>query len=267
MSTYYAWPSNFPDVGSSVEVGRLMKHPLFEKAKKQGDAAAADQLVWDLADRAQMHATAARRPHARLIVVAAADAANQIPAAFARLFARESGLPLDSGALKANSPKHTGKNAIYRFSHRAQFAGKVTTGANYIVIDDVMTQGGTISELRQWIQRQGSRVAEIATLAHTPSMVMSNGRRLAPDRETLKALDVKHGLQAVSTLLKDFSIYGGLAHALTESEARFILKYRSLTELREDLAQATEKEPSKAMSNSAPLPQPRAAGERRAIVA
>lgn len=252
----FAWPTKFPPVACVVPVPVLMKHPDFDAAKKRGDAAAAKRLVEALAQPEPFRKLAALHPNARLICVGGDDAtaANQIPGAFARYAADVTHLPLDAGVLKANSPKHTGKGALQRFLSRAQFDGQISTGANYIALDDVMTQGGTISELRQFLQRQGSRVVAVATLAFTDSTVMSDGQHLAPTVETRRALMGRFGLSALGQLLDEFAIYDGNALALTESEGRMILRYQNLDVLRlallEEKAKLDQAQP-------APLPRPR----------
>jgi hypothetical protein len=228
----YAWPTNFPAVCSSLAVGGLMGHPCFEAAKKQGDLKAARELAADLLDAAALRAFARRHANARLISVGGLPGdANQIPRAFAEAVAGATGLGLDFGVTKANSPKHTGSNAIRRFMSRAEFEGRAVAGATYIMLDDVMTQGGTISELRQFIQRGGSRAVGVATLAFTASRNFSDGIHLAPTPGTRREVAERFEEKGLRELLASHGIYEGNPDAMTESEARLVLRYDSLEKL------------------------------------
>lgn len=258
---YHPWPSKFPLVTSTRAVGELMRHPDFDAAKHNGDRAAADRVVSALIDPNAIAALARTHRGARLVVVGGASTdANQIPAAFADAVARISGLPLDRGLLRVNSPKHTGKSAIGRFIARAKFAGSLQPGANYIALDDVMTQGGTISELRQFINRNGSRLVAIATLAHTKSTVMSDGRQIAPTAETRARLVAQFDPKRLQHVLRQFDVYEGDILSLTESECLMLCRFKTL----EELETALKTEAEKAIP-AAPLPESAAAESARKV--
>ncbi|WP_415907006.1 phosphoribosyltransferase [Oleiharenicola sp. Vm1] len=225
----FPWPKGFPRIYSTATVEQVSGHPDFEAAK-HGDRTAAVRLVDSIADRDLMRAVGLRYPGAGLVVVASptAENGNQIPYAFASLFSTRSGLPLQQGVVKTNKPAHTGRGAAYRFAHRAEYAGHLDAGRNYVLLDDVATQGGTISELRQFVYQQRASVVAVATLAYTPSRAMSDGRTLPITRETFVALDQKHGMENVSRMLAGLGIYEGNVQCLTESEAKLIFKAQSL---------------------------------------
>lgn len=231
-----------------------MRHPDFSAAKHGGDRAAADRLVASLIDPEAIAQFTQNYRGARLVVVGGSrEDANQIPAAYAEAMERISGLPLDRGLLRTNSPKHTGKSALGRFLARARFGGGLRPGANYIALDDVMTQGGTISELRQFINQSGSHLVAVATLAHTRSSVMSNGLQIAPTLATRRNLHERFG-KKLGELLKTFDVYEGNVHALTESECLLLCRFRSL----EEIEQALHEEAGRA-SSAEPLPSERVA--------
>lgn len=232
----YSWPTNFPSVASTVPVGALMRHPMFDAAKRQGDIEAARKIVRELPDWKTLEVVGRRfaLQHARLVVVGGDPAApNQIPRAFGERLSEVSGCPLDNGILRANSPKHTGKSALARLLSRAQYAGRLRRGAHYVAVDDVMTQGGTISELRQFINLHGARMVGVVTLAFTNSTVMSDGLQIAPSLETRRLLSERYPSAELSELLSEFGIYSGDTGALTESEARCILRFPTIARLRE----------------------------------
>jgi len=247
---YYPWPSKFPPVASTRSVGELMRHPDFDAAKHGGDRAAAERLVADLLDPDSVAALVRAHRNARLVVVGGATSdANQIPAAYADAITKLSALPLDRSVLRINSPKHTGKSAVGRFIARAQFAGALRAGANYIALDDVMTQGGTISELRQFITRNGSRLVAVATLAYTKSSVMSNGLQIAPTAETRARLIAQFNPKQLGALLKSYGVYDGDILSLTESESLMLCRFKTIEQL--DSALRSEAE---TMVSPVPLP-------------
>ena len=229
----YAWPTNFPPVCTKARVSALMRHPSFKDAKLGGDFEAAERLVYDLIDVQGLRELSYRNVGARIVVVGGGPAdTNQIPRAYAEAVSRVMECPLDLGVLKANSPKHTGKSAMRRFLSRAEFAGRITRGATYIAVDDVMTQGGTVSELRQFLQAQGSRVVAVATLAFTDSSVMSDGIHIAPTADTRRKIASQFPADELKALFLSNGIYQGNPLALTESEARMVLRYKTIEELR-----------------------------------
>lgn len=236
----YAWPTNFPAVSATVPVGALMRHPDFNAAKRCGDIEAARRIVSELPDWAAIEKVGRRYAmhRARLVVVGADPAApNQIPRAFGERLAAITGCPLDNGILRANSPKHTGKSALARLLARAQYAGTLRRGAHYVAVDDVMTQGGTISELRQFINGHGARMIGVMTMAFTNSTVMSDGLQIAPSVETRRLLAATFDDAELSSVLADFGIYAGDIGSLTESEGRCLLRFPSIERLREVFTQ------------------------------
>lgn len=255
----WPWPKGFPAIYSTVTVDQVMAHPDF-RAAKHGDREAAARLADAIADRAVMVEVGRRYPGAGLVVVASADdEGNQIPLAFAALFARESGLQLQLGVVKVNRPAHTGRGAAYRFAHRAEYAGVLRPGRNYILLDDVATQGGTISELRQWVYRQRAAVAAIATLAYTPGRkaTVSDGRTLAPSQSTLAKLHAAHGIANVGAMLSSLGIYEGNVYCLTESEALLIAQSPTLPAFVDRIRNEQQAMPG--------LPEPAAAANRRGL--
>ena len=232
----YSWPTNFPSVASTVSVGALMRHPMFDAAKRHGDIEAARRIALELPNWKALEVVGRRFAfqNARLVVVGGDPSApNQIPRAFGERLSEVTGCLLDNGILRSNSPKHTGKSALARLLSRAEYAGRLRRGAHYVAVDDVMTQGGTISELRQFINLHGARMVGVVTLAFTNSTVMSDGLQIAPSLETRRLISETFPPAELSALLSEFGIYSGDAGALTESEARCILRFPTMYRLRE----------------------------------
>jgi len=95
-------------------------------------------------------------------------------------------LPVDDGIIQANEPRRTGQNAEYRMSVHSKFDGPVETGRDYLIVDDNVTQGGTLADLRSYIESHGGRVVAATTLTGS-----RQGGTLAPRAEAIAALRVR----------------------------------------------------------------------------
>jgi hypothetical protein len=93
-----------------------------------------------------------------------ASGRNKIPSKFADYIGHIAGLEVDEGIAQSNKVGRTGKGAWHRLAFRPQFAGAVIAGREYILVDDIVTGGGSLSELRQYIEANGGKVVEMATL-------------------------------------------------------------------------------------------------------
>jgi ribosomal protein S18 len=215
---------------------RLLDHA--NAVLQQGDRAAARGLVADLIDANAVKSFGRLHHNARLLVAGHDMDANQLPLAFAEAVRDITGLTLDMGLVKkANEAKHTGKGSLWRLLDRPKLEGRAKTGATYILVDDVITQGGTISELRQHVMRQGCRVVGVAALAHAMSERFGDGIHIAQQPETRMALTKKFGEEALCGLLVEAGIYEGNFSALTDSEAKAMLYYKNIEALRRAVAE------------------------------
>jgi hypothetical protein len=109
----------------------------------------------------------------------------------------------------------TGADGFSRLAFPPPFAGKPSQSANYaILFDDTLTQGGTLANLRGYIQQFG-----VETLAATTLTGKNYSSVLAITSQTLTTLREKyHELEHWWT---NFFGYG--FDSLTESEARYLI--------------------------------------------
>jgi predicted amidophosphoribosyltransferase len=107
-----------------------------------------------------MLALAQQHPSAIVVPVHAEESTgrNQIPTKFADYFGYVTGLEVDTGIVQSRKVGRTGKGAWHRLAFRPAFSGPVQAGREYIVVDDIVTGGVSLSELRQFIESQGGRV-------------------------------------------------------------------------------------------------------------
>jgi len=103
----------------------------------------------------------------------------------------------------------------------------VVAGQDYLLVDDVTTQGGTLADLRSYIELRGGHVIGATTLTGARFSHI-----LAPRAETLAKLRAKFpDLEPWFT-----EQFGHGFDALTDSEAHAVLRYKSADSVRDHLA-------------------------------
>lgn len=111
---------------------------------------------------------------------------NAIPETYANYLGDRIGLPVDEDIVQANRPHRTGTDGAYRLATRSEFDGYVERRRLYLLVDDNVTQGGTLADLRSYIQRLGGIVVGATTLTGSRSSEI-----LAPTDEILGQLREK----------------------------------------------------------------------------
>ncbi|MCG7853695.1 MAG: strawberry notch family protein, partial [Methanosarcinaceae archaeon] len=226
-----SWAKEFPKVIAHTNAQKITSHP-DHQAAKEGSINAAIRLVGDLFDVSRAKALGERHPGAILVAVHSQEEAgkNKIPIAFAEAISAETGLEVDTEIVQTNVTGHTAKKGLQRLLARAIFDGKVEPGRDYIILDDVITQGGTISELKQYIEANGGIVVEVTALACAQFSSI-----VAINPETVQKLISKYGRTELENILKENRI-PPLIEALTQSEARLIAQYKGSDSLRSAIA-------------------------------
>ena len=82
-----------------------------------------------------------------------------------------------------------------RLARQPDFEGAVTQGRDYVLVDDFVGMGGTLANLRGFIEAQGGKVVAAVTLTGKPYSA-----KLALDAEQLQKLREKQA--AMGTFLK-----------------------------------------------------------------
>lgn len=207
-----------------------LKAHLDYRAAKAGDAAAAARLVEDLAG--PIARLAADRFGTGVLYAAptAREAAgdNAIPDMLATALACHAGARVDADISQVSRAYHTGADAMERLISKVEFHGPVERGASYVLCDDVMTMGGTLAEMADHIHQGGGRVAGVVLLVNA-----SRTRRLIAPPNVRATLERRFGHE-----IRD--IFGIEPAALTSDEARYLIGFRSIDELRNRRAKAEE---------------------------
>jgi adenine/guanine phosphoribosyltransferase-like PRPP-binding protein len=219
------WPYTFPDAAHFTDTATLVAHPDFRPAKR-GDYAAACRVVqdfaqWSYADQLVTH----RRPRALAAVLSADPRGNQLPAALAAACSERYDLPV-LPVSKAPSKHRTKTTAWDRLCQRPAYVvtGKLEAShlARVLMLDDVITTGGSLSELRLFLWDQNLWPVAATVIAATPSRKRrEDGTRLAPRAATLQQLVAR--CPDIAERLANESIYDGDIGCLTEAEAQTLL--------------------------------------------
>ena len=210
---------------------------LYDKAKA-GDHAAAAQLVDEVLDEAAINRLRAaigdRQPIIVGVVAEEASGRNAIPRTFAEIIGRRLGLPVDNGIVQTVRAHHTGAGAFARLARQPVFAGPVASGQDYIIVDDTVTMGGTLANLRGYIESQGGHVILASTLSG------GDRQNLVPTATQLQALRQKHP-ELEAWWQNEF---GFPIDTLTASEVGHLRKAVSLDAIRDQLSEARGPESS-----------------------
>lgn len=206
----------------------LKAHPAYQRAKA-GDEAAALDVVMDLAvpwlfENQQRFADGLIfvAPHAQ---EAAGD--NAIPQTLATVCATMLDGQVDTEIVQSDRVFHTGADAMERMAARAQFVGRVQPGAEYVLVNDVTSLGGTLA-LPNFIQLARGVIKDVVVLVNAGRIPA-----LVPANKTVQLLTRRFG-HAI------FDIFGIRPEALTANEAQYLIGFRSVDEIRNRLAAARQ---------------------------
>lgn len=230
----FPWPSSFPVIQQHTTGAALQKHPDYAAAKA-GDAKAARRVVKQLAKPEKIRALATRHPAAIVVAVHAEERSgrNKLPVTLASYISHLSGLSMSVDIVQSNKVGHTGADMAARFARRATFDGQVEHGREYILVDDFVTSGGTLADLRNYIESNGGKVVEMMSLANSSSAQGGYSGNIAIKKEVSLALKAKFGEGELREFLIENGLNGGNVEALTNVEGQWLLRFRSLAAARD----------------------------------
>ena len=158
---------------------------------------------------------------------------NAIPDAMAQELAARFNLPMAPYDLgQSNYVGHTKADGWHRLVTPAQFTGTIAGGQDYFLIDDHVGFGGTLANLRGYIEVNGGHVIGMTTLTET-----GGGRQIAVRPETLSVLQQSHG-QEIERFWT--SLFGHGTACLTNIEAGYLSRVESVATIQDRMAQAAE---------------------------
>jgi adenine/guanine phosphoribosyltransferase-like PRPP-binding protein len=230
------WPSAFPQVVIHNALRARNTHPSYPSAKS-GDADAARVLVETLLSHEEterlVHLLAGRQPILLPITADEVAGFNAIPDAMAQSLALRLGLSVAAGKInQANKVGHTKADGWHRLVTPAAFNGDVIAEADYILVDDHVGFGGTLANLRGFVEQNGGTVIGMTTLTET-----REARQIAVRNETLNMLYEKHGSELADFWNREF---GHGLDCLTNIEGEYLYRVESVAAIKTRMAQAAE---------------------------
>ena len=165
-----------------------VKQHLFYTQAKQGNADAARRLVDDCltptAREAVRNHLAPLMTEEPLILACAhaweGQGINAIPAILAKRLSEALSLKYEQELIQTNYVGHTSADGFTRLARQASFEGPVMIGANYVMVDDFVGQGGTLANLRGHLIKNGGNVVGAIVLTGK-----SHSAKLNPSKEQL----------------------------------------------------------------------------------
>lgn len=212
------WEADFPNVVTAHRPGRLSAHADYDAAKA-GDDAAALRVARDVVTPEFVEDVRAVLPEgSKPLVVAVqsqeATGNNRIPRMAAEVLAQRLGLQVSEDIVQAAKVNRSAGDALHRLANQPPFTGKVEKGRDYVLIDDTLTQGGTLAQLKTHIEDNGGKVVLATALTGK-----DYSRKIALNSQSLA--DVRERFGSIEPWWRDQFGYG--FEGLTESEARTIL--------------------------------------------
>lgn len=228
------WRVGFPKVIVHTATVIRDHHPSYPGAKA-GDEDAALILAEDLLTGAAtntLRVVVADRGAILLPVTALETTGfNAIPDAMAQVLGRELGLRVSAGEIvQTNKVGHTRAKAFNRLVTPAQFEGHVERDAIYVLVDDHVGLGGTLANLKGYVESRGAVVIAMTTLTES-----RDARQIALRPDTLSVLRERHGDPLENFWQEQF---GHGLECLTEVEAINLGREQTLDAIRDRLAQA-----------------------------
>ncbi|MFL9503565.1 phosphoribosyltransferase [Rhodopseudomonas palustris] len=230
------WASDFPAVHAQAPYQEMVRHIAYSSAKSGRDDEAAlalvyhfmnDQVTQRIRDRLR-----GRKPRVVAVHAQEAQGRNKIPMAYAEILAAILGLDTDPGIVQASIANHSIAKSIYhRFASQPLFDGYVEQGVEYFIVDDVCTAGGTLANLKGFIEHSGGNVIGMSVLSlGNPRLVYDIGL----SRPTLRQLSMRH------PKLNDWwtEEFGHGIECLTEGEAGQLRSAPSFDTIRNRVAEA-----------------------------
>lgn len=224
-----SWDDDFPDTVLHGRLGDATAHKDYAAAKG-GDDAAARRLVADIMTRQSVDELRQLLNGRKAILTAVhaeeAVSRNAIPQAMADVLGKVLDLEVDPHLLQSAKVGRTAQDGFGRLTNQPAFDGPVRTDLPYILLDDTLTQGGTLANLKGYIENHGGKV--IGTSALTGKRYSA---KIALAADTLRKLRDHFEGTHLENWWNEQHGYG--FDRLTESEANYLLRAADADKIRD----------------------------------
>ena len=228
------WGKDFPEVILHGRLADATSHPDYEAAKG-GDDAAARRLVHDVLSPdaiGQLRKVIGKREAIALGVHAEeAVSRNAIPSAMADILGEVLGIEVDLDIMQSAKVGRTAQDGFGRLANQPGFDGPVRNDKPYLIMDDTLTQGGTLANLKGYIENRGGEV-----LAATALTGKQYSAKIAIDSSTIKQLRDQYDGTGLEAWWHNKFGYG--FDSLTESEGRYLLRAKDADKIRDRVTEA-----------------------------
>jgi predicted amidophosphoribosyltransferase len=129
-----------------------------------------------------------RQPLLVPVIPEEAGRRNAIPMQFAVRLADALGLEIEADIVRVDTARRTELSGDARLMCRAEFEGPVRVGRAIVIVDDVVTQGGTVADLRGFLEAGGAEAIAVTAL-----QAPGANRRLRVSVDIVEALRAKSG--------------------------------------------------------------------------
>ncbi len=224
--------ANLPDAFVANPLGAAAGED--HDAAKAGDVPAAVRLAQRLVTPALLDCLRKSVPLG--VIVAGVSSVelsglNALPGTAAVLIADRLGLAIDASMVQANRPQRTALGGLDRVFQQPEFSGEVEAGRGYVLVDDTLTQGGTLAALASHIEQNGGHVAAIVALTGR-----QYSRALVPGITVLQRLRNRFG--DMENAFRQATGYG--FDGLTASEARYLANFNPADAVRNRILAAAQ---------------------------
>lgn len=220
MNMSFVWEDNFPKGYGHTSIAFLKRCYGFEDAKN-GDLNAAHFVANRCIKQDRLCELREKYPDAIVLPVICK---NKLPLALAQAI----GLPVWYDVHLLPTVPRKFLCAIQRLLLKPTFIGAIHSDLDYILVDDIITQGGTIAELRKYVLINGGNVVAVVALAYA-----IGSHDVAPSKKHVVRLLVKFG-ETIIFLLKMFGIVE-YVQELTNSQVKYLLKFASIRNIEKNV--------------------------------
>ncbi|HBG9398460.1 TPA: PLxRFG domain-containing protein [Citrobacter freundii] len=248
------WDKDFPDTVLHGRLGDATAHKDYVAAKG-GDDAAARRLVADVMTRESVNELrqllAGRKAILAAVHAEEAVSRNAIPQAMADVLSKVLDLDVATGVVQAAKVGRTAQDGFGRLTNQPAFEGPVRTDLPYILLDDTLTQGGTLANLKGYIEDHGGKVIGASALTGK-----KYSAKIALAADTLRKLRDHFEGTDLENWWNEQHGYG--FDRLTESEANYLLRAADADKIRDRvLAARSDGTPSaepESLRDNGPVP-------------
>jgi len=210
-------------IGGYTSISYLKRCHGYEAAKEKGDIKAAEKVLKMCLNDEKMRSI--REKYADAILIPVIDRDNALPIAFADYI----GLAVCMSVLCLKIVSRKNLSAMERILYKPHFYGYIEPNKAYLLVDDIMTQGGTLSSLIQFTIKSGGYVCAVIVLAYA-----KYSRKLMSKYKNLIVLKQRFGEEIVD-LFKYFGISEGEIHYFTHPEMMYLMKFSNIENIKKKL--------------------------------